>query len=379
VAPAGYAKDTTPQTAVVDAAHLIVTKTFTNQLGEIIIYKKDIHGVIITLSGFTVTVFPNPYGGGTLTVHDNGLGDLNDKNMTYGTIRLINVPLGSYTITETAAPTGYIVDPTPHPVDVTSSTTPVEVTSTDQKYGHLEIFKYNDLNGINGLDPGEPGLNGWVFTITDIDGNPVGGTYTTHNGGWIHADDVGDLIPGDYLVTETQKDNWLNTDPGPGPFPPPLRPPYSKWFTVPDGVTAQDNFGNIYTKKTLWILKFNDLNGNGVQDPGERPLGGWEFTIDGIGKRTTGSDGWIEVDISGAGYYIVTEELKSGWQTSTPNPQTADLQTKDIDYLYFGNVQQLQHPPLVPIIGTWGTALMAAAFAGSLIWVVALRRRRRTI
>jgi hypothetical protein len=38
-----------------------------------------------------------------------------------------------------------------------------------------------------------------------------------------------------------------------------------------------------------------------------------------------------------------------------------------------------RHPPSVPAIGSWGAALMAAVFGGSLIWVLVLRRRRRTV
>jgi hypothetical protein len=183
---------------------------------------------------------------------------------------------------------------------------------------------------------------------------------------------IPNLIPGDYTATETLQADWQNTLPGGSA-------PYTQLGTVPPGGTAHVEFGNRYIKKTLKIYKFNDLNGNKVPDPGEGPLGGWEFTISGIGKRVTGSDGWIIINITNPDIYTVTETLKSGWLTTTDNPQSADLITNDVVILYFGNVELVQHPPLVPVIGTWGTALMAAVFAGSLIWVVAIRRRRQTI
>ncbi|MBM4463939.1 MAG: hypothetical protein FJ012_11560 [Chloroflexi bacterium] len=177
---------------------------------------------------------------------------------------------------------------------------------------------------------------------------------------------ITNLIPGDYLVTEIVQPDWLCTTANP------------QLGTVPDGGTAHLDFGNIYTKRTLKIYKFNDLNGNGVPDPGESPLRGWEFTISGIGKRVTGSDGWIIINITNPAVYTVTETLKPSWLCTTPNPQYADLLLNFEVILYFGNVEQVERPPLVPTIGIWGTVLMVAAFAGSLILVVALRRRRQT-
>jgi hypothetical protein len=344
---------------------------FGNWIGEIKIEKRDTHGNIINLPGFTITVSPNPYGPGILTVVDNGSGGLDpyDTDMTFGTIDLKNVPQGSYTITEIAAPTGYIVDPTPHLITVTSST-PVVVTSIDKKYGNLEIFKFEDKNGNAVYDPGAPWfeipLQNWAYTVTGGP-TPTPGTYYTDVNGLIL---ITNLIPGDYLVTETVQVDWQCTTANP------------QLGTVPDdGGTAHLDFGNRYIKRTLRIYKFNDLNGNGVPDPGEAGLGGWEFTISGIGKRVTGSDGWIIINITltDTNIYTVTETLKSGWLTTTPNPQYADMGVNNEVTLYFGNVEQVEHPPLVPTVGTWGTALMVAAFAGSLILVVALRRRRQTV
>jgi uncharacterized surface anchored protein len=73
----------------------------------------------------TLNIEPNPYGAGILTVVDN---DANDKNKTNGIILLQNVPLGTYKITETAAPTGYVLDATPQ--TKTISTTYCGVTYT---------------------------------------------------------------------------------------------------------------------------------------------------------------------------------------------------------------------------------------------------------
>ncbi|MBM4463940.1 MAG: hypothetical protein FJ012_11565 [Chloroflexi bacterium] len=111
---------------------------FGNWTGRIIILKKDTANNIINLPGFTISVSPNPYGAGILIVVDNGPGGLDpyDTDMTFGTIDLKNIPQGSYTITEIAAPAGYIVDPTPHLITVTSST-PVIVTRSTATWRSL--------------------------------------------------------------------------------------------------------------------------------------------------------------------------------------------------------------------------------------------------
>jgi hypothetical protein len=69
-----------------------------------------------------------------------------DTNMSYGTIDLTNVPPGNYTIIEIAAPTGYIVDPTPQTITVNPSTIPVTVISLNSWLPYI---------------PSVPGLSLW--------------------------------------------------------------------------------------------------------------------------------------------------------------------------------------------------------------------------
>jgi hypothetical protein len=139
------------------------------------------------------------------------------------------------------------------------------------------------------------------------------------------------------------------------------------------------------TTGNLIIYKYNDLNGNGSWDVGEPYLSGWHFDVTGPQNfldQVTDINEKITLNGIPTGGYIITETtLLSGWKhtdpDSPPYQKVANVTTGATTEVKFGN--QEQHPPVVPTIGTWGTALMAAAFAGSLIWVLALRRKGRTV
>jgi uncharacterized repeat protein (TIGR01451 family) len=73
---------------------------------------------------------------------------------------------------------------------------------------------------------------------------------------------------------------------------------------------------------TLTIVKFDDLNGNGVRDPGEPGLPGWVFQL--VNPQgnpavvTTGPDGSVTIPSVPAGEWQVTEVMEPGWVPITP-------------------------------------------------------------
>lgn len=73
---------------------------------------------------------------------------------------------------------------------------------------------------------------------------------------------------------------------------------------------------------TLRIVKCEDLNGNGVCDPGEPGLPGWRFTLvnpQGNGAVVvTGPDGSVTITNVPAGAWTVTEVMEPGWMAITP-------------------------------------------------------------
>jgi hypothetical protein len=93
---------------------------------------------------------------------------------------------------------------------------------------------------------------------------------------------------------------------------------------------------------TLEIFKFNDLNGNGVEDqPGETPLANWHYTITGPGGYSSSGDtdgsGLIVKTGLVPGNYTVTETVQAGWNITTANPQTETLPAGVGKRLDFGN------------------------------------------
>lgn len=93
------------------------------------------------------------------------------------------------------------------------------------------------------------------------------------------------------------------------------------------------------------ILKFNDVNGNGSQDPGEVGLPGWSFDIlDAGGNVVTtvvsGPAGMVCFSLPAPAPYTVAEVPQAGWsQTYPPLPGThsVHLQAGPVVNLAFGN------------------------------------------
>jgi hypothetical protein len=111
----------TKPTVQADAAR--ANRAYTER-GILLFEKRDINtDTIVNQPGFTVIVSINPYTlvpGSTLTVEDNVMdpGGGYDNYSRYGYIKLQNVIAYSYTWREIAPPTGYLVDSTPHLIDV---------------------------------------------------------------------------------------------------------------------------------------------------------------------------------------------------------------------------------------------------------------------
>ncbi|MFT5142150.1 MAG: hypothetical protein ACI80V_002406 [Rhodothermales bacterium] len=109
-------------------------------------------------------------------------------------------------------------------------------------------------------------------------------------------------------------------------------------------------------------LKFNDVNGNGVQDSGETGLANWEFTLSGAstGEATSDANGRFCFADLAPGTYFLGETNQAGWiQTAPPAPGTFDIDLgsgENLNGYAFGNqreVADMCYGPPLGMVGWW--------------------------
>ncbi|HEX7607753.1 MAG TPA: S-layer homology domain-containing protein [Candidatus Cryosericum sp.] len=260
----------------------------------------------------------------------NGMTTTTDQ---YGYYFFMEVPTGTYTVTE-GPKAGWVqtYPTTPGSYTVILANNQIinslnfgnQIGST----GQICICKFNDLNGDGRQEAGEGPLVNWAFNVT---GNNFSGTIKTD------AKGCGCLTvpaPGTYTVTEVGQAGWtVTTNNNPSTV------------TVAAGGTVNLLFGNYKKIETgqLCVEKFNDLNGNGVQDIGEPLLGGWVFNVTGsnnfAGTITSSETGCscACLTVPAPGSYTITEVEQTGWTLTTVNPQTVSMAIGQTEKLLFGN------------------------------------------
>ncbi|MGA9097962.1 MAG: SdrD B-like domain-containing protein, partial [Methanotrichaceae archaeon] len=192
---------------------------------------------------------------------------------------------------------------------------------------NISGVKFNDLNGNGVKDANEPGIADWRITLTKPDGTTVS-TLTGADGSYKFEG----LPPGSYTISETAQTGWSATAPAGG----------SQKVTLGDSDITDANFGNKVSAFSISGRKFNDLNGNGVND-GEPGLAGWKIQLaqngNVINTTTTGADGSYKFEGLANGAYTVSEVLQKGWTQTAPKggSQSVTVQDKDITGIDFGN------------------------------------------
>jgi Ca2+-binding RTX toxin-like protein len=97
----------------------------------------------------------------------------------------------------------------------------------------------------------------------------------------------------------------------------------------------------------ICIRKFNDLNGDGIQNNGEPGLQNWTFQVSANQVSANCVGGTLITDANGnvcgdffAGTYTVVEQAQSGWTATTPTTQTVTVQPGQVVNLFFGNKRE---------------------------------------
>ena len=134
-----------------------------------------------------------------------------------GLVTWDNLKLGTYRVVEADGDTNvwyHLTSTTSDPIAITAAGGHGSATFVNSKYVSLKVFKWFDAdkNKVQGTAALEPPLGGWEFTILGSDGTTTK-TGTTDATGYFT---FSKLPAGQtWTVTETLKDGWTNSKPGP--------------------------------------------------------------------------------------------------------------------------------------------------------------------
>lgn len=177
-APGGYILDKNPRTISLEQGKTY-TLTIENTKKPGLLIKKVDAQTSKPLAGASFKV---TRGDGSV-VRENVVSDAD------GIVHLAELDTGTYIITETKAPSGYVIDETPKTVELRAGQTYEVVFSNSRSYG-LQIRK--TIKGTN-----KP-LSGCVFQVAKANGEIVG-KYTTNSAGLATVSGLEDDV---YVVTE---------------------------------------------------------------------------------------------------------------------------------------------------------------------------------
>ena len=301
-APDGYMLSTTPKTVQIGTTGETLTVNFTNyKKGGILIRKFDADNKEL-LHGATFEV---KHSDGTSVGTSNGLYTTDES----GTILIPDLEKGTYVITETKAPEGYILS------ENSSQTIKIDADKTytvdfyNQKKSSLLIRKFDaDSKKL---------LAGATFKIERPDGTVVGtsnGLYTTDENGTIS---LPELSKGTYIITETKAPEGYALSENP-----------SQTIKIDTDKTYTVDFYN-QKKSSLLIRKFDADSKKllaGATFKIERPDGTVVGTSNGL--YTTDENGTISLPELSKGTYIITEtKAPEGYALSENPSQTIKIDT----------------------------------------------------
>jgi 5-hydroxyisourate hydrolase-like protein (transthyretin family) len=256
-----------------------------------------------------------------------------------GTYRIL-LPDGDYTIRETVPRAWFQTAPLDgaYAIEINDGETVTDCDFGNWGGSSVEGVKWNDLNNNHDRDSGEPGLGG-VQIYADLDGNAKcdagePAVFTAPDGSYRLL-----LDPGTYTVRETLEENWTCTAPADGSYT----------FVLAAGTTVTGiDFGNHQLLATVTGIKWDDLNHDGLRDPGEPGRGGFQIYVDtdNNGRYDAGETGVFTAPdgtyrmLLAPGEYVLRETDEPGWVCTTPTTGYYEMELDDgdtVDDLDFGN------------------------------------------
>ncbi len=289
------------QSAVIDLSGESIELTFVNiRLGQICVFKyHDLDGDGLrdgnepVKAGVTIELlYPN----GTLI--ESAVTD------ECGMVCFTGLVLGDYVVNETVPEGWYATNGTSFEVSVETSGQYIEVEFLNTEFGRICVYKYEDLNGNGVLDEDEPAVSG-VFIELLRDGKVIANGTTDDDGRICFTG----LYLDEYLVRETVPEGWYNTN------------PTEVSVTIDQSGEGQEATFLNTRYGQICVFKYEDLNGNGVNDDEPVVEGVFiELMLDGevVASGCTDCYGMICFTGLKLGDYTVNETVQEGWYATSP-------------------------------------------------------------
>jgi len=199
-------------------------------------------------------------------------------------------------------------------------------------------FVFNDTNGNGIQDPGEEGVSGVVVSIFNQDGTLINQTVSESDGSFLFTD----LQPDEYFLAFVQPDGFSFAQPGQGGDPAldsDVDPTtgVSPSFVLTSGEINGDIDAGLNPFSAIGDFVFNDINGNGLQDPTESGLGEITLTLfnddDNVAVQQTETlpDGTYSFTELTPGNYSVVVERPPGFEFTDQDQGSDDEIDSDVD------------------------------------------------
>jgi hypothetical protein len=271
------------------------------------------------LSDWTIQLYRNGAYYGSDTTDANGYYDFN------------NLPAGNYTVKEVIQAGWYATVPSSgeHTGIVITSGAEIRRDFYNFNKGSIEVLKWQDMNEDRFRNTGDDPLSGWEITLTCLTGVDAGTSWTktTDPDGKARFTS---LRYGQYKIEESIPSDWVQTYPLKATGNPAHQVTITSGLDLPTEAIRTD-FGN-YQYGSIEVLKWEDMNENGVKDAGDDPLAGWSISLtcqtgDAAGQqwtKMTGADGKILFEDLHAGDYTIAETIPDGWVQTYPLEETGN-------------------------------------------------------
>ncbi|MGE3310188.1 MAG: SdrD B-like domain-containing protein [Limisphaerales bacterium] len=237
-----------------------------------------------------------------------------------GSFQFLNLSPGPHTVEEIDPPGFFSTTPNLRNVSVSAGGAG-SASFGDQAAGFVSGLVFEDRNGNGSPDAGENGIPNVSIRLSD--GATQRTTRTDASGLYRFAD----VPPGTYTLSEIDPLGFTSTTPN------------LRTISFGSGGSSTTHFGD-QAEATVGGVVFEDLDGNGLQDPSESGLAGVVLRLvgpEGARSTSTEPDGTYLFAGVQPGSYTVEETDPAGYTSSTPNTRAVSVASGGSALAHFGD------------------------------------------